>query len=265
MSIKIISWNVNGLRSVIKKNVFYEFINQENPDIFCLQEIKSDPKQIDLKLENYHQYWNAAKRKGYAGTLVLSKVEAINCELNFHDNFEIVEDLQDKFGDLLTEGRVITLEYDNFWVVNVYTPNAKRDLERLDLRYSLWDPLFLRYLKFLEEKKPVVVCGDFNVAHKEIDLARPKSNKKNAGFTDEERAGFDRYIQNGFVDTFRMFNKEGGNYTWWSHFAKSRERNVGWRIDYVLVSDSLTPRVKNAFILPNIMGSDHCPVGIILD
>ncbi|BCX13963.1 MAG: exodeoxyribonuclease III [Candidatus Dojkabacteria bacterium] len=265
MSIKIISWNVNGLRSVINKKVFYEFVEKENPDVLCLQEIKANSQQLEINLKGYQQFWNPAKRKGYSGTAIFSKVSPVNVFNNFVEDFDYPANLEDEFGNVLEEGRLITFELEDFWLLNVYTPNSKPDLQRLKFRHEVWDPLFLKYLKFLEASKPVVVCGDFNVAHKEIDLARPDSNHKSAGFTDEEREGFDKFIKNNFVDTFRIFNKEGGNYTWWSNFAKSRERNVGWRIDYVLVSNSLKSRVKEAFILPEVYGSDHCPVGVIID
>lgn len=264
MSIKIISWNVNGLRSVINKNVFFEFIDAEKPDILCLQETKANKDQVEVDLEDYIEFWNAAEKKGYSGTAAFSKIKPLSVSYNFEDFDEKLESV-DYYGDALNEGRVITLEFEEFYLVNVYTPNSKPNLERLEFRHKFWDPFFLKYLKSLEDKKPVIVCGDFNVAHKEIDLARPDANHKSAGFTDEEREGFDNYIKNNLIDTFRMFNQEGGHYTWWSNFARSRERNVGWRIDYVLVSKKLQDRVKDAFILPQVMGSDHCPVGILLD
>lgn len=245
---KIVSWNVNGLRSVITKG-FHEFVDRVKPDIICLQETRADESQVKLELDAYpHRFWNPAEKKGYSGTAVFSTTEPLSftkeLDMAAHDG----------------EGRVITLEYKKFWLVNVYVPNAKRGLERLEYRYKSWDVDFLAYLKRLEKKKPVIVCGDFNVAHKEIDLANPKSNMKNAGFTPEEREGFDNYIKAGFVDTFREFTKDGGHYTWWSNMANSRERNIGWRIDYFLVSKKIMPQVEKSFILPAVMGSDHAPV-----
>ena len=247
---KLISWNVNGLRSVLKKD-FLKFLSQENPDILCLQEIKSQASDVDLKLPEYHAYWNSPARKGYSGTLLLTKTKPLTVSEGIgmaqHDE----------------EGRVIAAEYLDFYLVNVYTPNSKRDLSRLGYRQK-WDKDFLTYLKQLEKKKPVIFCGDLNVAHQEIDLTHPKANVKNHGFTPEERAGFDRIVQAGFIDTFREFCKEGGHYTWWSQFGNCRKRNIGWRIDYFCISSSLRPRLKAAYHLPQVMGSDHCPVAMVL-
>lgn len=248
---KLISWNVNGIRAAIKKG-FCDFVKTEDPDILCLQETKARPEQVNLELAGYHKVWNSAEKKGYSGTAVFSKIPPINVQLN--------TDSEEHSG----EGRVITAEFKDFFLVNVYTPNAKRGLLRLDYRQE-WDTHFLEYLQKLEKKKPVIFCGDLNVAHKEIDLKNPKSNKRNAGFTDEEREGFSRYVRAGFVDTFREFNKEPGNYTWWSYMFNARAKNIGWRIDYFAISQSLKPKLTDAFILPKIMGSDHCPVGIILN
>lgn len=250
---KIVSWNVNGIRSVLAKG-FEDFLNTEKPDIICLQETRADESQVKAELAGYpHRFWNPALKKGYSGTAVFSRTEplSVTCELGDekHDG----------------EGRVITAEFKKFWLVNVYVPNSKRGLERLDYRHNSWDVDFLAYLKKLEKKKPVIVCGDFNVAHKEIDLANPKSNVKNAGFTPEEREGFDSFISAGFVDTFREFNTEGGHYTWWSNMANSRERNIGWRIDYFLVSKKIMPEINKSFILPAVMGSDHAPIVIETD
>ena len=245
---KIISWNVNGIRAVLKKG-FLDFINQENPDIICIQETKASPEQVDLNLEEYpYKYWNSAIKKGYSGTAIFSKIKPITIE----NNLQIEKHDQ--------EGRVICFELDNYYLVTVYTPNSKRDLSRLDYRHKEWDIDFLKYLKKLESKKPVIFCGDLNVAHKEIDLKNPKPNKRNAGFTEEERQGFENYVKAGFVDTFRMFNKEPNHYTWWSYMFNSRAKNVGWRIDYFCVSNIIKNKVNEARILPEVMGSDHAPI-----
>ena len=245
---KIISWNVNGIRAVLKKG-FLDFINQENPDIICIQETKASPEQVDLNLEEYpYKYWNSAIKKGYSGTAIFSKIKPITIE----NNLQIEKHDQ--------EGRVICFELDNYYLVTVYTPNSKRDLSRLDYRYKEWDVDFLKYLKKLESKKPIIFCGDLNVAHKEIDLKNPKSNKRNAGFTEEERQGFENYVKAGFIDTFRIFNKEPNHYTWWSYMFNSRAKNVGWRIDYFCVSNIIKNKVNEARILPEVMGSDHAPI-----
>jgi|TARA_B100001540_G_scaffold287057_1_gene281280 exodeoxyribonuclease-3 len=245
---KIISWNVNGIRAVLKKG-FLDFMNQENPDIICIQETKASPEQVELNLENYpYKYWNSAIKKGYSGTAIFSKIKPITIE----NNLQIEKHDQ--------EGRVICFELDNYYLVTVYTPNSKRDLSRLDYRHKEWDVDFLKYLKKLESKKPVIFCGDLNVAHKEIDLKNPKPNKRNAGFTEEERQGFENYVKAGFVDTFRMFNKEPNHYTWWSYMFNSRAKNVGWRIDYFCVSNIIKNKVNEARILPEVMGSDHAPI-----
>jgi len=240
---------MNGLRAALKKG-FTDFVKDAQPDILCIQETKLQEGQVELDLSEYHDYWNYAQKKGYAGTAVFAKESPIDSynDVTMHDN----------------EGRVITLEYENFYLVNVYTPNSQRGLTRLEYR-QVWDKDFLAYVKNLEGDKPVIFCGDLNVAHKEIDLARPESNHHNAGFTDEEREDFDKIINAGFIDTFREFSKEGGNYSWWSYMFNARANNVGWRIDYFLISEKLRPRLKDAFILPNVMGSDHCPVGIEIE
>jgi len=245
---KMISWNVNGLRAALKKG-FNDFVQDEDPDILCIQEIKLQAGQVELNFTEYHDYWNYATKKGYAGTAIFTKEKPINA---FNDMGIIMHD---------NEGRVIALEYENFYLVNVYTPNSQRGLTRLEYR-QVWDKDFLAYMKNLEAVKPIIFCGDLNVAHKEIDLARPKDNHHNAGFTDEEREDFTRIIEAGFIDTFREFDQEGGNYSWWSYMFNARVNNVGWRIDYFLISEMLKPNLKDAFILPNVMGSDHCPVGI---
>jgi exodeoxyribonuclease-3 len=256
--IKVVSWNVNGIRAVVKKG-FMDFIKSEDPDILCLQETKAMQGQAELDLPQYTEYWNSATRKGYSGTAIFTKTKALNVILGIDGSFA------DKYGDAGTEGRVITAEFEKFYVVNVYTPNSKPDLSRLDFRHKIWDPAFLNHLAKLKQKKPVIFCGDLNVAHEEIDLARPEDNHHNHGFTDQEREGFTNFVKSGFVDTFRMFNKENGNYTWWNYFGGARERNVGWRIDYVCVTEDLKDKVKDAFIRPQVMGSDHCPVGIVLE
>jgi exodeoxyribonuclease-3 len=248
---KILSWNVNGLRAVLKKN-FLEFLAAENPDVLCLQETKCTPDDVEqLWPASYTTYWNYAEKKGYSGTAIFTKERPLKVTphigVNDHDK----------------EGRVLAAEYNGFFLVNVYVPNSKRELERLPYR-QVWDADFLKYLKKLEKKKPVIFCGDLNVAHTEIDLANPKANVHNHGFTIEERSGFSNFVAAGFVDTFREFEKGGGHYSWWSVMSGARARNVGWRIDYVLVSGALRPRLKKAYILPKVMGSDHCPVGIEL-
>lgn len=247
---KLISWNVNGIRAAIKKGLL-EFIERAAPDVLCLQETKARPEQVDFLLTDYHQYWNAAERPGYAGTAIFTKTKPLGVK----NDMGIAE--HDR------EGRVITAEFQDFFLVTVYTPNAKRDLSRLDYRVQ-WDADFLKYLKKMEKKKPVVFCGDLNVAHQEIDLTHPKANVGNHGFTPQERAGFTSFVKAGFIDTFREFHQEGGHYTWWSQIANARQRNVGWRIDYFCISTALRPRLQEAFILPQVMGSDHCPVGIVL-
>lgn len=259
---KLFSWNVNGLRAVIKKGEWQKFIKTFAPDIIGLQEIKAKIDQIDEDpADGYCKYYNSADRPGYAGTAIFSKFKPIQVVFDLPENVANQFDLVDKYGDLNREGRVTAAEFADFWFVTAYTPNAKDDLTRLSVRQN-WDRAFLAYIKQLEKTKPVIFCGDLNVAHKEIDLANPESNRGKHGFTDEERAGFDNFISAKLIDTFREFNTESGQYSWWSHWAKSRERNVGWRIDYFLLSKSLRPRLKSATIHPKQMGSDHCPVSI---
>ena len=249
---KLISWNVNGIRSILKKG-FLDFVKKENPDVLCLQETRAEPSEVELELPKYHAYWNfSPSQPGYSGTAIFSNVKPIDVTYGMRNP---------KYDQ---EGRVITAEFEKFYLVDVYVPNSKRDLSRLPNRQE-WDRDFLKFLKELEKKKPVVFCGDLNVAHKEIDLANPESNHKNHGFTDEERAGFTNFVKNGFLDTFREFCDEGGHYTWWSQMNNCRKRNIGWRIDYFLVSKMLRSRLENAFILPEVLGSDHCPVGIEID
>lgn len=262
---KIYSWNVNGIRSVEKKGALAEFITKEQPDIICFQEIKAHEAQLDLEFKEYEKFWNSGKRKGYAGTAIWTKVPPLRAMYDLPQ--DLVDEYKldsDEYGDPSNEGRVTTLEFDEFYLITVYTPNSKGDLTRLVLRHKQWDPAFLTYAKRLSESKPVFFCGDLNVAHKEIDLANPKPNIGKHGFTYEEREGFDKMLDAGFTDTLRSFNQDPGQYTWWTHWANARARNVGWRIDYFLASKNATSLVKNAEIHPQIMGSDHCPISITI-
>lgn len=261
----IISWNVNGIRAVQKKGLFMPFIEKYKPDILCLQETKAIQGQAEIDLPEYEEYWNSADRKGYSGTAIFTKEKPLSVINGFPEDIAKKFGLMaDGYGDPLKEGRVIATEYHDFFVVTVYTPNAKEDLSRLPLRHKKWDPAFLAYCKELEKKKPVIFCGDLNVAHMPEDLANPKQNEGKHGYTSEEREGFQNFIDGGFVDTFRISHQGNGFYTWWSHWADARARNVGWRIDYFLVSSALKGRVKDAFILPDVLGSDHCPVGVTI-
>jgi exodeoxyribonuclease-3 len=230
-----------------------DFVIECDPDILCLQESKAHKEQVSLDLNGYRDFWNPAVKRGYSGTVIFTK----HAPLNVTTGMDMPEHDQ--------EGRVITAEFKDYYLVNVYTPNSKRELLRLDYRTQEWDVAFLKYLKQLENRKPVIFCGDLNVAHKEIDIARPKENRRNAGFTDEERESFSRIIDSGFVDTFREFAEDGGHYSWWSYMGRARERNVGWRIDYWCISETLRPRLKDASILPEVHGSDHCPVVMEFD
>lgn len=260
------SWNVNGIRAVLKKGLFQPYLEQFAPDILCLQETKAERGQIEIDLPGYHEYWNSAVKKGYSGTAIFSKQKPLDVINGFPDNFAKRYKFADELKrDSATEGRVIAAEFSKFYVVTVYTPNAKDDLSRVKLRHEHWDPAFLAYCQLLEKKKPVIFCGDLNVAHTELDLANPKANKGKKGFTDEEREGFQNFVDAGFVDTFRLFTRGNGHYSWWSNFANSRARNVGWRIDYFLVSEKLRKQVKTAGIHADVMGSDHCPVSITLE
>jgi exodeoxyribonuclease III len=248
---KLISWNVNGLRAVVNKG-FMDFFNEVNADVFCLQETKMQPDQLTLDLPGYHQYFNSAVRKGYSGTAVFTKIKPL----------QVTYDIGIEHHD--QEGRVITCEYEDFFLVTVYTPNSQNELARLDYRMQ-WEDDFLQYLKKLEQVKPVVVCGDLNVAHKEIDLKNPSSNRKSAGFTDEERNKFTQLLDNGFTDTYRyLYPDVRDAYTWWSYMNFARKNNAGWRIDYFVVSEALNEHIVDAMIYPEVMGSDHCPVGLIL-
>jgi len=249
---KLISWNVNGLRACLKKG-FMEFLAVSDPDIICLQETKMEQGQAEIELPGYHEFWNSADKKGYSGTAIFTKVPprvvTYGMGIDEHDH----------------EGRIITAEFDDFYLVCVYVPNSKRELLRLDYR-MVWEDAFREYVGKLDSVKPVLICGDLNVAHEEIDLKNPKSNRRNAGFTDEERGKMTELLASGFTDFFRHFNPELKDaYTWWSYMGKAREKNVGWRIDYFLGSDRLAEMVSDVFILPDVMGSDHCPVGIVVE
>jgi len=262
---KIYSWNVNGIRAVWAKGSFQQFIADHSPDILCLQETKAEQGQSPVDLADYIEYWNSSEgKKGYSGTAIFTKIQPLAVINDIADDIAEKYDLEDGYGHPNHEGRVIAAEFDDFYVVSVYTPNSKGDLSRLELRHQAWDKAFLEYMKKLESKKPVLFCGDFNVAHTENDLANPKPNIGKHGFTYEEREGFDDMVKAGFVDTFRMFTKGNGHYTWWTHWANARARNVGWRIDYIMVSKDLKTGVKKANIHNNIMGSDHCPISVEL-
>lgn len=247
---KLISWNVNGIRAAVKSG-FQEKVQALHADVACIQETRAGNGEIAVDLPGYLQYWNNAEKKGYSGTAVFSRKEPLSV------SYGMGEPEHDR------EGRIITLEFPGFFLVNVYTPNAQRGLTRLDYRMK-WDAAFLAYLKRLEQDRPVVFCGDLNVAHQEIDLKNPKANVRNAGFTPEERSSFGRFLESGFIDTFRIFNQEPGHYTWWSYRFNARAKGIGWRIDYFCISSSLKALLKDAFILDHITGSDHCPVGIVL-
>ena len=265
-TLKLYSWNVNGIRSVLNKGALQKFVEDENPDIFCLQETKATRGQVELDLPAYHEHFYSASKKGYSGTAIFTKIPA----LKFVDGFplDIAEQFgvsSDRYGNPADEGRVIAAEFDRFWVVTVYTPNSKGDLSRLSLRRDHWDPAFLAYMQRLEQSKPVLFSGDLNVAHQEIDLANPRANIGKHGFTDEERGGFQAFLDAGFVDTFRAaYPDKTGAYSWWTHWANARARNVGWRIDYWLASHAISSKVTNPQIHPDVLGSDHCPVSIEL-
>lgn len=245
---KLISWNVNGIRACLNKG-FSDFFKEVNADIFCLQETKCQPEQINLEFEGYTSYWNSAERKGYSGTAIFTKKQPVNV------TYGIGIEEHDK------EGRIITLEFENFYLVTNYTPNAKRELERLDYR-MVWEDEIRKYLLELNKKKPVIMCGDLNVAHEEIDLKNPKTNKGNAGFTNEERGKMTELLNAGFIDSYRYLYPEKIEYSWWSYMGHAREKNVGWRIDYFIVSNDFRENIKDATIYTKILGSDHCPVGL---
>lgn len=247
---KLISWNVNGLRACLQKG-FVDFFAEQNADIFCIQETKMQPGQAELDFEGYHQYWNSAEKKGYSGTAVFTKREPLSVAYDIGDDAHT------------GEGRVITCEYEDFYLVNVYTPNAQRDLARIDYRMQ-WEDAFRAYLLGLDQRKPVVVCGDLNVAHQEIDLKNPKTNRGNAGFSDQERDKLTELLGSGFVDSFRLlYPEKTGAYTWWSYMFKARQNNAGWRIDYFLVSERAKSRILDSLIYSEVMGSDHCPIGLL--
>ena len=249
---KLVSWNVNGIRAVLTKG-FEEFFKNVNADIFCIQETKCQEGQVDLEFEGYQSFWNSAEKKGYSGTAIFTKIKPLSVK------YGIGIEEHDK------EGRVITLEFKDFYMVNIYTPNSKRELERLDYR-QIWEDEIRKYLLNLNKIKPVIMCGDLNVAHKEIDLKNPKTNTHNAGFTIEERNKMTELLNAGFTDTFRyLYPDKTDCYTWWSYMRKAREKNVGWRIDYFIVSDSIKDKIKEANIYQDIMGSDHCPIGLEID
>lgn len=263
---RIFSWNVNGLRAGLKKGTFLPFITTERPDILCLQETKAKIHQVEIDLPDYTEYWNSAERAGYSGTAIFSKPPTLSYCTEFNPEFTTQANWQtDQYGCPLTEGRLQIAEYEHFFLVNVYVPNSKRDLSRLQLRQNIWDPALLNQLRALEQVKPIVVCGDFNAAHTEIDIARPKQNLHNAGFTTEERQGVTNLLAAGFVDTFRTLHPSEQRYTWWAQWGHARENNVGWRIDYFFISKSLLPNLKSAEIHEHIRGSDHCPVSIELE
>ena len=248
---KLISWNVNGIRACLNKG-FMDFFNEMDADIFCIQESKCQEGQVELDFKGYNSYWNYAEKKGYSGTAIFCKQKPLNVK------YGIGIEEHDK------EGRVITLEFEKFYMVTIYTPNSKRELERLDYR-QIWEDHIRNYLLNLEKEKPVIMCGDLNVAHKEIDLKNPKTNRRNAGFTDEERNKMTQLLDAGFTDTFRYMYPEKIEYSWWSYMGRAREKNVGWRIDYFIVSDLIKDKIKDAKIYTEIMGSDHCPVGLEIE
>ena len=265
MKYNIFSWNVNGLRAILRKGNLQDFINKEKPDILCIQETKAKKGQVKVDLPDYKEIWNSAKRAGYSGTAIFSKEEPLNFTTGFNSEIQKNYQWADAFGDPTSEGRVLTVEYPRFFLVTVYTPNSKPDLARLKLRQQTWDPAFLKYLKTLEKKKPLVICGDFNAAHTEIDLARPKDNEENAGYTKEERQGIENLINAGFVDTFRKLHPNEHKYTWWTFRAGARARNIGWRIDYFFISKSLEKHLRSAEIYNQFGGSDHCPISITME
>lgn len=264
--VKLYSWNVNGIRAALRNGHFMPFVKKHQPDILCLQETKAVAGQAEIDFSEYTEYWNPANRLGYSGSAIFTKPKPIAVTNGFpkhiSNKFKLVDN---QTRDAEQEGRLITAEYKALYVVCVYTPNAKDDLSRIPLRHKHWDPAFLVYMKELEMKKPVVFGGDLNVAHTPDDLARPKPNEGKKGYTQEEREGFQKFIDAGFIDTFRLSHKGNGYYTWWARWANARARNVGWRIDYMLVSKSLKSKVKSADIHPDIMGSDHCPVSVTLE
>lgn len=262
---KLVSWNVNGIRAVHKKGLFVPMVKELEPDIICLQETKAEQGQSEVDLPEYEEFWNSSKgKKGYSGTAIFTKIKPQAVLYDFPESIVKKFKLKDSYGDPNQEGRVIAAEFKDYFVVTCYTPNAKPDLSRLPLRHHGWDPAFLAYMQELQAKKPVIFCGDLNVAHTEDDLAKPKENEGEHGFTKEEREGLDKVVAAGFIDTYRIFTKGNGVYTWWSNFSNARGRNIGWRIDYFFVSKKLEKKVKKAKIHMGILGSDHCPISLEL-
>lgn len=277
MKYSFYSWNINGIRAVLKKGVLQNLLLARQPDFLCLQETKAKKTQVEVDFLEYQEFWNSADRAGYSGTAIFTKnsQKILSQELNFHTFleqhlssetrrlFQLLD--KDPFGTPLTEGRVTTIETEHFFLTTVYTPNSKTDLSRLSLRHKIWDPLFLEYLKYLDQIKPIIVCGDLNVAHQEIDLARPKQNTKNAGFTNEEREGMSHFLESHLIDTFRYLHPDEQRFSWWSHWGHARENNIGWRIDYFLISEKLKKYLVSANIHSDIFGSDHCPISLTLN
>lgn len=262
---KLYSWNVNGIRAVWNKGLLQKFVEEHQPDILCLQETKANQDQSEFDFAEYEEYWHDGQKKGYSGTAIFTKIKPLSVQQGFSEVILEKYDFTDAFGDTSKEGRVLTLEFDEYYVTTVYTPNSKGDLGRLKMREKVWGPTYQDHINELQAKKPVFACGDFNVAHQEIDLARPKENVGKHGFTDEERKDFTELLETGLIDTFRSLHPdETSAYTWWTHWGGARARNVGWRIDYWLVSKALSGSVKSAEIHPKVLGSDHCPVSIEL-
>ncbi len=257
---KIFSWNVNGLRAVLSKGALQSFVEQYQPDILCLQETKAKQGQAEVDFPEYEEIWNSAERPGYSGTAIFTKVKPLSIRYGFLPEQDTIAGWEDAFGDARTEGRALTAEFDDFYLIDVYVPNEKHSLERMGYREKVWDKALLDYMKQLEATKPVIVCGDFNVAHEEIDLARPKENEGNAGFTKSGRQGMTNFLSNGFVDSWRELHPGEQKYTWWSYRGGARMRNIGWRIDYFLVSEKLREQIRNAEICDEVKGSDHCPI-----
>lgn len=262
---RLVTWNVNGIRAVHNKKLFVPFVEQLNPDVICLQETKAMQGQSEIDLPDYEEYWNSAEKKGYSGTAIFTKIKPLSVANGLPEKLVKKYKLaSDGYGNPNTEGRVIAVEFKKCWVVNVYTPNAKSDQSRLILRHQQWDPAFLEYCNQLSKNKPVLICGDLNVAHQADDLARPKENEGETGYTGEEREGIDNIIAAGFLDAFRLKTLGNGHYTWWSNFNRARDKNIGWRIDYWFVDKKLVPKVTAITIHSKVMGSDHCPVSLDL-
>ena len=261
---KLYSWNVNGIRAVWNKGLFQEFIAKHDPDVLCLQETKAQKGQSPVDLPQYKEYWNSAERRGYSGTAIFTKIEPTEVRNGFSETIQNKYDFTDSFGDPTTEGRVLSAKINGVWIVTVYTPNSKDKLQRLELRHKVWDAAYLDHLKELEQDAPVLTCGDFNVAHQAIDLARPKENEGKHGYTTEEREGFTNFLNAGFIDTFRSLHPDTTDaYTWWTAWGGARQRNIGWRIDYWLASANIKDKIADAQVHDDVMGSDHCPVSII--